>query len=290
MKNILKVLALVVIMILPLAIRAQSPTPIGRNSNLTIFSGYFAKRQNTNNNGYWVGAYGDFPVYRSTAESWNLGFWGLYVHSQWIDNLNCYKSNTNDLAIGFNGGYYGEFFSNIHSFYGGFALGYKYSREIGKVEKKKYYSDSQQDDQALVANINLNLMKVSGYRPKLFPRSQLILSCQIPFSANKNISENGVTSFTVDPWNKSYYEATLKQSLVDIPLNYLQSVFLQPKIGIQYSHYEAGDPNAYAWSVELAFHKAAADDFLSLSLMQKFYPGQKDYIFLMINLNLLKLK
>jgi len=275
--------------LLPLATKAQAPISISRHANLSIFSGYYAKRQNAHNNGYWIGAYGDLPIYRSLSERWNLGFWGLYVHSKWTDNLNCYTSSSNDFAVGLNTGYYEELFSNTHSFFAGLAIGYKNSRETGKVEKKKYFSSSQQLDHSLVANLNLNLMKVSGYHPRLFPRTQLTLSCQLSFDSQKDLSENGLTNIEVEPWNKGNYEAMLKQSIVDIPLNSSESFFLQPKIGMQYSHYLAGDPNAYVWTVELAWHKIAADDFLSLSLMQKFYPG-KDYLFLMVNINILKLK
>jgi len=91
----------------------------------------------------------------------------------------------------------------------------------------------------------------------------------------------------VSPWDKGYVELIFKQSIFDIPLGYAQSYFLQPKIGAQYSHYQAGDPHAYAYLVELSLHKAYTDDLLSVSFMQKFSPN-KDYLFITINLNLLR--
>lgn len=276
------------VMVLPLALLAQS-VPISRNANLSVFTGYFAKRQNTNNNGYWVGAYGDLPLYRSSRENFNFGIWGLYAHSKWTDNLAQYSAVINDYALGFNGGYYDEFFSFAHAFYGGIAIGYKYSSEIGQVEKRDYTSIGQQRDHILTGNINLNLLKSSGYHPRFLPRTQLIFSGQISLNAQKVLSENDKPEREVDCWNKNYYEITLKQSIVDISLNRLESVFLQPKIGVQYSHYVAGDPDVYSYFAEIAFHKVGADDFLSLTFSQKFYPGTKDLLFIMLNLNILKL-
>ncbi len=288
MKTKLMILFLAMI-ILPLIMPAQTPTPIGRHANLSLFSGYFAKRQNTNNNGYWLGAYGDLPFFRSQNEKFNFGLWGLYAHSKWGDNLAQYDATTNDFAFGLNGGYYSEYLSPFHAFYIGAGIGCKYSNEIGKVEKKKYFSEGKQEDFALVGNINLNLLKSSGYHPRLFPRTQLVISGQMSLSAKKNLSENGKADTIADAWKKNYAEITLKQSLVDIPLNYSGSVFLQPKLGVQYDHFQAGDPYAYAYLVEIAFHKESADDFLSLVFMQKFYPGDKDYLFVMLNINILKL-
>ena len=283
---------LIILMTLTSTLCAQ-PITMSRDANLSLFSGYFAKRQNTNNNGYWLGAYGDLPLFRSPAEKWNFGIWGVYAHSNWTDNLAQYQAKTNEFALGFNGGYYSEYFSFSHAFYGGLAIGYKNSRETGQVETKKYHSLGRQIDHLIVGNLNLNLMKISGYRPRLLPRTQLTLAGQISVSAQKTLSENDKPAEAVEYWEKNYGEITLKQSVVDISLNRAGSVFLQPKIGVQYSHYQAGDPDVYSYLAELAFHKAAADDFLSLTFAQKFYPGakeqKKDYLFIMININMLKL-
>ncbi len=281
------ILIILLLAALPLLMLAQSPSTIGRNANLSIFAGYYAQRQNSNSNGNWIGVYGDVPLYRSASESWNFGIWGLYAKSKWTNNLGPYTSTSNDFALGFNGGYYSEFFSYKHNFYSGLAIGYKRSKEIGIVEKRHYQSEGHQTDDMIVGNINLNLMKYSGYRPHLLPRTQLILIGQSSLHASKVLSENDSLFKTISPWDKGYVELIFKQSIFDIPLGYAQSYFLQPKVGAQYSRYQAGDPNAYAYLVELSLHKAYTDDLLSITFMQKFSPG-KDYLFIMLNVNLLK--
>jgi len=67
------------------------------------------------------------------------------------------------------------------------------------------------------------------------------------------------------------------------------SVFLQPKVGGMYSHYMAGNPDSYALILELSLHREYQDDFLSLSVMQKWNSDGGEYLFAMINLNILKL-
>ena len=269
---------------------AQSPTPIGRHSNLSIFSGYFAKQQNSNNNGSWIGVYGDIPLYRSLSEEWNISAWGVYTRSEWTNNMAPYSSKTQDFSLGLSTGKYEEFLSYTHSFYGGLAVGYKHSKEIGRVEKKKYSSESQQRDHLLVGNLNLNLMKYSGYHPYFLPRTQLVISGQYALDAQKTLSENGKPALPNKPWNKSFLEITLKQSLWDIPLGMNQNVFLQPKIGGQFSRYFDGEErNSYGPLIELALHKASNDDFLSLTLMHKHQGRGNDYLFIMLSLNLLKI-
>ncbi len=270
---------------------AQTPNPIGRHSNLSVFSGYFAKQQNSNNNGSWIGIYGDLPLYRSLSEEWNVSAWGVYSASEWTNNMAPYVSKTQDFSLGLSTGKYEEFFSYTHSFYGGLAVGYKHSKEIGRVEKKKYSSEGIQKDHLLVGNLNLNLMKYSGYHPYLFPRTQLVLSGQYALDAQKTLSENGQSALPNKPWNKGFLETTLKQSLWDIPLGMNQNTFLQPKIGGQFSRYFDGEErNSYGPIIEMSLHKAGNDDFLSLTLMHKHQGQGNDYLFIMLNLNLLKLK
>ncbi len=264
---------------------AQTPMSLGKDANLSLFSGYYAKRQNTNENGNWLGVYADIPVFHSKNEKWNTGIWSLYNVSVWTDNLGPYTSHSKEFALGANGGIYDEYFSYVHTFYGGLAVGYENVQEIGRVNKKKYSSKSRQADDLLTGSINLNLMKYSGFRPSLFPRTQLVFNGQISLNSKKTLSENELPFKSVKTWNKGFYEATLKQSVVDIPVAVL---FLQPKVGAQYSHYLKGNPDEYAYSFEISIHKAYTDDFFSVSVMQKFSMN-RDYLFIVININLLKL-
>ncbi|MCF7860215.1 hypothetical protein K9M09_01175 [Patescibacteria group bacterium] len=280
---------LVLLMLISVIPRAQNVSPISRDANLSLFAGYFAKKQNVNNNGYWIGAYGDVPLRKSVNRAWNIGLYGLYVQSVWQDNLSQYSSKSDAFAIGMNTGYYNEFFSYTHTLYLGFALGYKHVQEIGRVDKKNYFSEGIQQDHLLAGSINFNLMKYSGYHERFLPRLQIIVSAEKSLNALKVLSENDAPNVRVDAWNRNYYEATAKQSIYDIPLSYSGSVFLQPKVAGVYSHYLAGDPDAYGLILEISFHRDYQDDFLSLSVMQKWNSNGGEYLFAMLNLNLLKI-
>lgn len=285
-----KLITLILLMTLSLATLAQSPQPMSRFANLSLFTGYFAKQQNSNENGSWLGAYGDIPLYRSPSERWNISLWGVYSKSEWTNNMAPYKSHSQDIALGLSTGYYNEFFSYKHSLYSGFAVGYKNSQENGEVQKRSYHAVSSQRDDFLVGSMNLNLIKFSGYHYYLLPRMQLIVNGQKSLQAKKTWQENDKPDTLVQAWNKGFIETTLKLSLVDIPVNQRQSVFLQPKIGGQFSHYFDGqDRNAYGPLIELALHKAGNDDFLSLTLMHKHQGEGNDYLFVMLNANLLKI-
>ena len=142
----------------------------------------------------------------------------------------------------------------------------------------------------MVGNINLNLMKYSGYHPYFLPRTQLVLSGQYALNAQKTLSENGKPALLNKVWDKSFLELTLKQSLWDIPLGMNRNTFLQPKIGGQFSRYfDGNERDSYGPLVELALHKSGNDDFFSLTLMHKHQGQGNDYLFLMFSLNLMKI-
>lgn len=269
--------------------RAQNVSSISKDANLSLFSGYFAKKQNTNNNGYWSGLYGDLPLIKSADNAWNIGLYGLYVRSAWQDNMTQYSSTSDAFALGINTGYYNEFLSYTHSLYLGLSLGYKHVQEIGQVDKIDYLSESIQRNHLLTGSINFNLIKYSGYHENLLPRLQLIVNVEKSLKALKVLSENNNPNIKVPAWNQNYYEIMLKESIYDLPLNYSGTVFLQPKVGGMYSHYTTGNPDAYSLILEISLHREYQDDFLSLSVMQKWNPNSGEYLFAMINLNLLKL-
>jgi len=106
---------------------------ISRNANVSLFGGYLAKQQNINNNAYYYGCYADYPLVKGTK--YNLGVWGVASSSTFNENLTLHKALTKDLAAGLNSGVYLEG-NGITSFYGGLAVGYKYSQETGKVKKR----------------------------------------------------------------------------------------------------------------------------------------------------------
>lgn len=268
---------------------AQGPSPIGKDANIVGYAGYFAKRQNTNNNGNWLGVYADLPLFKSTMGDVNLGLWTNYSHSYWTDNLAQYESKSQDFSLGLLTGYYGENFSYTHSFFGGLALGYKHSKETGVTDTKKYGSTGIQKDDLLVGTINLNLIKYSGFRMYLLPRTQLVFNFQTSLSSFKELSENEQKFRQVEAWDKASLDISLKQSIVDIALGYEYSTFLQPKVGIQYFHYTAGERDVFGTILEISLHHVYRDDFLSIIWMQKFH-AKHDLGIFMVSLNLLKLK
>lgn len=176
--------------------------------------------------------------------------------------------------------------ASIYSFYGGLAVGYKNIRDVGSVSRKKYRSEGIQTDQLVVANINLNLFKDARW----LPRTQLVFDLQKPFSSEKTLSENGNANIRADSWEKGYYVATLKQSLVDIPLNLSGDLLLQPKVGVAYSRYDAGYPESYAIIGEISLKNLFQDDMISLQCQYKKYPGKNaDYIVYGISINVIRI-
>ncbi len=276
---------LIVLIIIASATSSVAQNGIARNANVSLFSGYLLKKQNTNNNAYYYGVYTDAPFVK--GEKYNFGVWGLYSASEFQDNIAQYKSSTSEMAAGLNTGVYlSSGMNSINSFYGGLAVGYKRAREVGTVNKRRYSSEGTQSDNMAVANLNLNLFREMSF----LPRTQLIISLQKPFSSEKILSENSKADTIVSSWRKGYYEATLKQSLVDIPLGLSGELLLEPKLGISYDHYEAGLPDSYSLIGEISLKKLFSDDFLSLNFQYKQYPGKKtDYFVYGITINVLRL-
>ena len=269
-----------------LTVSATAQNSLSRDANVSVFGGYSFKIQNTNNNGQYGGIYADCPIGKDSL--WNIGVWGLYSHFSFKDNLVFYKSQTSEMAGGLNGGYYKENFLPRYAFYGGLAVGYKYSREIGRVDKVDYSSEGLQTDNLVVAYLNLNLNKVVQYG--LFPRTQLVVNWQEPFLSDKTLSENNLASKTDTVWNKGYCEVTLKQSICDILISSRNKIFAQPKLGFSSAIYKKGFPTSVGALAEISLKRGLDDDFFSVYCMVKDYPGKKtDNIIIGFSLNLMRL-
>jgi hypothetical protein len=276
-----RIVVIFLVVLVAISIRGQSS--LGRNANISLFSGYAMKQQNINANGYWYGVYADCPLIKN--EIFNLGIWGVYSSSNNQDNIYQYNSHNSEAGGGLNTGVYWTS-SSIYSFYIGAAAGYKYSQEIGKKDKFGYKSEGIQLDDIAVVNLNLNSFADAVF----FPRTQLLVSAQKPFNSKKTLSENGQSARTISVWNKAYYEGILKQSLVDIPLNLSGELLLEPKIGLAYHRYAAGFPEAYTIIGEIALKKLFSDDIISLNISYKVYPKMNmNYIFFGLNFNVLRL-
>ena len=279
------ILWLVVLLTIGAGVEAQTTTGLSRNANLSLFSGYLLKQQNINCNAYYYGVYADYPFVR--GEKINFGVWGVYDQSNFQDNISRYKSASSEMIVGLNTGIYLDpKLGSLYSFYGGLGVGYKYGREVGTVNKKNYFSEGIQTDKMIVYNVNLNLFRNARW----LPRTQLVFSWQTSLNSKKTLSENGHPVVMSQAWNRGYYEITLKQSLVDIPLNLSGDLLLEPKLGISYGHYAEGFPESYSPIVEIAFKRLFHDDFLSFTCQYKSYPGKDtNYFVFGLSFNLLRI-
>lgn len=280
-----KITILWLVVLLTMSAEAQTTTGLSRDANISLFSGYLLKQQNINCNAYYYGVYADHPIIK--GEKWNFGAWGVYDRSSFQDNISRYKSSSSEMMGGLNTGIYLDpKLGSLYSFYGGLGVGYKYGREVGTVNKRNYASEGIQTDQMIVSNVNLNLFRNARW----LPRTQLIYVQQIPLSSEKTLSENNQPVIIVPAWKRGFYEITLKQSLVDIPLNLSGELLLEPKLGIAYDHYAAGFPEAYSLIGEIALKRLFSDDFLSFTFQYKSYPGKEtNYFVYGLSINVLRI-
>ena len=271
------------------ATSVSAQNSISRNANVSLFGGYLARQQNINEYAYYYGAYADCPIVKWTnfnETEFNIGFYGVYSQSTFNQNLTLNISTTQEIAGGLNSGVYSEG-NGSSSFYGGLALGYKYAKEIGRVNKTNYYSKNTQSDKMIVGNLNMNRFRNNS---SWFTRTQAIVSGQMSLNSDKILSENGSPDSLVRIWNKDFQEVYLKQSIVDIPLNLSGELLLEPKIGAAYHHYDSGFSSAISLIGEISLKKLFSDDLLSVTFQYKMYPVKKtDYVIISASVNILRL-
>jgi hypothetical protein len=282
-------------MLLILSLTTWSQEESFRNRfNLSAFGGYFAEQRNANNNGENYGIYADFMVLK-TWSGWNLGPYVIWGNNGFIKNMIPYESQSRELGGGINIGYYSEYFSTSRQIFIGLGLGYKYLEEnaesiIPGGPNMGHYTGEQIDRIGLVS-INGNLMKNSWTtNPQLFPRIQLIASFQLPLTAKKTAywNEEAIPDSTYSPWDKTFLDVLLKQSIVD--WSWGEKMYCSPKAIFYYSYsFGAGfnTRNTYAAGLELAWHRPGKDDFLSCNLTYRLkdMPGKQSFTF-GINVNL----
>lgn len=241
-------------------------------TNVSLFTGGHMAKENTNNQGYWYGVYGEYmPI--KTASGLNLGFAGLasQTRSKSNDLSSEYKGVSTDLAIGFAGGKYSEFFTSTHSSYLGFNLMLKRSADSGSglsvgsdSNVGKY--DADQKDILISGELNLNLLKRLGLHEHLFPRTQLRLAFQETLSSNKVSFWNDKPIDESVLWSKAAYSAELKQSIASIGKF---DLLVEPKLYAGFYHYKGDKSNWFSIGPEIALKKRGWDDFLSVYFLVK---------------------
>ncbi len=255
---------------------AKAQNDFRNRMNVSLFGGYFAEQQNANNNGNYYGAYLDYQALK-TWDGWSLGPYLIYNRSGFEKNLIPYSANSTEMGGGLTLGYYSEYFTSSYAMFTGLNLGYKHCEESGESlvlhgPKKGHYL-GKQTDHMLTGSINSNLLKTWGRWPKLFPRTQLILGFQIPLRSEKKAywNETLIPDSTYKPWNKTFYDAFLKQSIADWAWG--KDLYCSPKLVAYYSYSggnSVGDRSLYAIGAEISWHKPGKDDWLALNLLYKF--------------------
>lgn len=243
-----------------------------KSVNVSLFTGGTVAQENTNNRGYWYGAYGEYmPI--KTSKGLNLGIAALASQSRSKSNdlSSEYKARSTDLGIGFVGGKYNEFFTTTHSSYLGFNLMIKSSRDKGEglslgSDNNLGRYDSEQKDILLSGELNFNLLKTFGYRERMFPRTQLRLAFQETLNSNKVSFWDDAPIAKSALWNKAAYTAEIKQSIIQIGEF---DLLLEPKLYAGYYHYKGDKSNWLSIGPEIALKKRGWDDFLSVYFLLK---------------------
>ena len=240
-------------------------TTISRNPNIIPYGGYTFNQGNTNEYATYGGIYADYPLLKDSK--FNLGVYGIYHTASYHENLTQYNSQSQEKAIGLNGGVYLRGKSQV-SFYLGGSAAYRFYREKSAVNATSYTNNGDESGVLFNANANLNLFKDYG----ILPRTQLIFNWQKLLNAKKTLIENNQTKQIVGAWNRGYYGALIKQSITDARLNQ-SGLFGQFKLGLGFNEFDQGSPENYIVMGEFALKGKHLDDFLCLSAQYIMIPG-----------------
>ena len=250
----------IVLFALVLTVSASAQNGISRDANLSLFGGYSVLIQNTNNYGISYGIYGDVPFYK--GKKWNIGPWAIYDAYNFTDNLSQYKSSTSEYGGGLNGGLYLENFSSKYAACVGGSGGIKNSLEISRTVTKVYSNEGKQTDLFGFLSFNGNVIKRTQYG--YFTRVQLLASGQKSLHSSKTMKEINKPIRPDSTWDKGYLSALLKVSIYDFLLSSKSKLFMQPKLGFLYTHYNQGEPENWAFHAELALKFGLQDDWFSI--------------------------
>jgi len=275
MKN--KIFGLLLLAV-PLLSLGQSYS-FGERVNLAFFTGGFARQQNSNNNGYWYGAYADFVPIRSYT-GWSGGIFGLVSIYQFQDNdlENIYNGHGRELGGGLSIGKYSEYFGLRHSAFIGCNLGLRQSQDHGIGKNKYGQSEVLQEDWMFSINLNFNILKTNGLYLNLFPRTQIMLNYQEPFKSEVSAAWNGKSLNEQVPWKKGFSELVAKESIVDIPINRGRDLFLEPKLLAAYRYEKGNRDTFWVTGLEIGLRKADKDDFLAIFFTQKINTQKQDFL------------
>jgi len=250
--------------------------------NFSIFGGVWSKQTNINNNGKNIGVYLDYLPYKS-QNGWTVGFFAVGNYSNFKDNLTKYEADVKEYGLGGTFGYYDDAFSKSNQLFLGFSFGWKHIDDKGISQNRWGRYEGIDKVELATANINFNLLK----RSNIFPRTQILLTFQIPFTSVKEAHWNNETVKS-ESWNRTYIEVLAKESIVNLGLN--TKLYLSPKIIGGYAYSKGDNKNVYMIGGEVALHKQYKDDFLSVYCLYKVSGQRDDNTFVFgLNMNLISL-
>lgn len=259
----MKAFFLILLLVVALATsQAQTPMPSANDMNIVTFAGGWANTRNLNNSGMWGGLYLDKNLSKTSGVNsvYSLGIFSMVAWSNFQDNMAPYKADNRDVSLGLALGLYTKKFSASQPMFLGLNIGLKHSADDeSSIPAGKFISS--QRDWAFTLSLNWDLNKVPKPGELMWPRSQIQISWEKPFSTVKNATwENEVVHSEV--WNREYIGLIWKQSILDYYFS--PKIVLSPKLVLLYSHSSGNKLDRYGAGIELSLHKMQDDDFVSL--------------------------
>ncbi len=229
--------------------------------NLVGFGGAWANPKNMNNAGSWNGVYVDIGLTKQELalqpySCWQIALFGVASWSRFEDNQSYYSASSQELGGGIAFGYYSEALL-FRPVFAGLSLGIHRSSDEGKSVRTSGIFRREQADWLVSVSLNLQLIS----RVSWFNRTQLEVKWEAPITTSVSATWNqGYVKAEI--WNREYFDALLKQSVLEIPYN--QNIHLSPKLLLRYSYAAGDDDRAYGIGLELGIKKIGQDDFISL--------------------------
>lgn len=256
----MKILWLFLLVCVASTMVAQTPMPSANDMNIVGFTGGWANTRNLHNNGMWGGVYIDKNLYNSSGYS--IGFFSMVNWYTLEDNMQMYASDGRDVALGFALGLYTKKLSASQPVFIGLNIGLKHSADDG--ESGKFFAS--QKDWSFLVSLNLDFMKNPKPGETMWPRTQLQISLEDPFSTKRNSFWDN-TPIAGRAWNKRYLSVLFKNSIFDYYFS--PKIVLSPKLLLGYNHSAGNMRDEYGIGLELSLHKMQDDDFLAVFYMLK---------------------
>ncbi len=242
------------------------------NFNVSLFTGAYFAQKNTNNQGYWYGAYGEYTPFK-TIDDVSFGVAFLASNSSFGNNTRSsfYEGSSKQFGFGFTLGKYWDFFTFTHSAYLGGNLMLKKAVDEGEGTSWTGYYEMKQEDILISSEINFNLFKAYTSMQRFFPRTQLKVGFQRSLVSEKEDYWNGKTIPESVIWDKAGLSTELKLSFIE--LGSFENL-TQIKAFIGYQNFSGDQSHWLFFGPEVSFKKEGKDDWFIISLFIKQKTGR----------------